>query len=511
MGVVRDYKIQSNKYLDRLIYILNEIDMKEKSQIIKSEVDSLINRYNPSIMFYGVYNAGKSSLVNALFGKYIAEVGDIPTTCKVTEYSYGGFKIVDTPGINGPDEHWIISENEIKKHDVILFVVDDSDTFDSLLVSQEIVRIVELKKPLILVMNIKNGPSYREEKIEKLISNINNVCKDKKIDNIQNKFDIIAVEIEAAYEGKIEENCELIKYTGIEDLESIISKSIKLINDTKMLIVPIDILIKEMQYIIEEIKNKIENTDEIKYIEKINMLEDIKKSVFINISYILRREINIISEKIFLLCSEGKNPESEISLFRNRIEDLVKYEFQKIGHLINLSLKNSSDSNFQPIESFQFESIDLKNLKYKKEETKDGFGEILDNIPIPIPTPMPIPIPVNIIYKALKILLGNSSGTLDEDSIKKIQEQNAKNIELANKKVTAIIDLNSKIRSKMYKLEEDYLDEIRNIIFNYFDENIESIKKEYTELFENDKNINLIIESLKNLLNEIEIFRSELL
>ena len=38
-----------------------------------------------TIMVYGVYNAGKSTLINALIGKEVAEVDDVPKTAIVSE------------------------------------------------------------------------------------------------------------------------------------------------------------------------------------------------------------------------------------------------------------------------------------------------------------------------------------------------------------------------------------------------------------------------------------------
>lgn len=39
-----------------------------------------LNDLNPKLMVYGIYNADKSTLVNALMGGEYAPVGDVPTT-----------------------------------------------------------------------------------------------------------------------------------------------------------------------------------------------------------------------------------------------------------------------------------------------------------------------------------------------------------------------------------------------------------------------------------------------
>ena len=48
-------------------------------------------------MLFGAYNAGKSTLINALLGEERAVVGDIPTTDAVHRYDWDGHIMLDTP------------------------------------------------------------------------------------------------------------------------------------------------------------------------------------------------------------------------------------------------------------------------------------------------------------------------------------------------------------------------------------------------------------------------------
>ena len=76
------------------------------------------------IMVYGVYNAGKSTLINALLGKEVAETGDVPLTDTVTAYRWLQYDILDTPGVDAPIEHQRVTENEMLKADAVIFVVN---------------------------------------------------------------------------------------------------------------------------------------------------------------------------------------------------------------------------------------------------------------------------------------------------------------------------------------------------------------------------------------------------
>ncbi|GAB5534736.1 MAG: dynamin family protein [Rubricoccaceae bacterium] len=94
----------------------------------------------------GEFNAGKSTLVNALFGRRVMEEGPVPTTDKITVLRYGEeeathrrsefvtehlvphpllqhLALVDTPGTNSiVREHQILTEDFVPRADLVLFV-----------------------------------------------------------------------------------------------------------------------------------------------------------------------------------------------------------------------------------------------------------------------------------------------------------------------------------------------------------------------------------------------------
>ena len=94
----------------------------------------------------GEFNAGKSTLVNALFGRRVMEEGPVPTTDKITVLRHGdaaethrrgefvtertvpaplleGMALVDTPGTNSIVlEHQALTEDFVPRADLVLFV-----------------------------------------------------------------------------------------------------------------------------------------------------------------------------------------------------------------------------------------------------------------------------------------------------------------------------------------------------------------------------------------------------
>lgn len=98
------------------------------------------------VVIVGEFNAGKSSVLNALFGEKLMEEGPVPTTAKITILRYGPEKseqpisdfvverrhpaellknmhLVDTPGTNSIiRQHQIITHDFIPRADLILFI-----------------------------------------------------------------------------------------------------------------------------------------------------------------------------------------------------------------------------------------------------------------------------------------------------------------------------------------------------------------------------------------------------
>ena len=75
-------------------------DMGKAFKPIALQFSEKKSKPDASIMVYGVYNAGKSTLINALIGQNIAPAGDIPLTDRVDEYRWGQYAILDTPGVD---------------------------------------------------------------------------------------------------------------------------------------------------------------------------------------------------------------------------------------------------------------------------------------------------------------------------------------------------------------------------------------------------------------------------
>ena len=112
---ITDYKGRVIEQFNNVRQLSEKAEMYSEFEEDYNKIDAQLKKITPSLMFYGVYNAGKSSLLNAIFGELKASVADIPETHKVTYYKWKSFDLVDTPGVNGPEEDFKISKPELDK------------------------------------------------------------------------------------------------------------------------------------------------------------------------------------------------------------------------------------------------------------------------------------------------------------------------------------------------------------------------------------------------------------
>lgn len=154
--LIRDHKQTILSLLQEGETLLTAIGDETRTQSLSEVRRDAETKTSPVIMFYGLYNAGKSTTINALCQADVAPVGDKPTTTTIQEVPWNGYTFIDTPGIDAHDDHTRTAEGAIQKSDVILFVMDNADTFDNALVYKAILDILDKGKPLAVVINQKN-------------------------------------------------------------------------------------------------------------------------------------------------------------------------------------------------------------------------------------------------------------------------------------------------------------------------------------------------------------------
>lgn len=202
------------------------------------EVDGLCETYNPqavasirelsrakkaqagaSIMVYGVYNAGKSSLINALLGQELAAVADVPETARVQGYRWGDFEVLDTPGIDAPLEHETITREQLVQSDVVIFVVNPLGVVEEEKTLDVLLELVLAGKMIFLVLNCKNrfDPIDLARIKDELSERIQQKAGNQKV---LGHIPIVEVNARSALKAKLENKQNLLNSSGFPKFES---------------------------------------------------------------------------------------------------------------------------------------------------------------------------------------------------------------------------------------------------------------------------------------------------
>lgn len=148
-----------------------------------------LQAYQPTLMFFGQYNAGKSTLINALLAEgehEVAPTSDAPCTSEITEYTFGDYTVFDTPGIQAPEEHERVSRDKLKEAHAVVFVMNTGGTHENLTMVNEIVEIWRSGRAVLVALNDRQGYDFDSPDVarivDKLCENLVKVAQDPQIE-----------------------------------------------------------------------------------------------------------------------------------------------------------------------------------------------------------------------------------------------------------------------------------------------------------------------------------------
>lgn len=191
---------------------------QEKSSFnneISNRVLPLLNSPKPKILVYGIYNGGKSTLVNAICGHEVAEVGNRPTTHETHPYDAGKYVLVDSPGIDAGRDAFekdvakkdeTIATEKIKECHVILFVVTSEGTFESKKNYEKMHDLMNMGIPFIIVLNDYGASKDEKEKHLQELNGIENkilenLQRESGIEDVTKKYSVIRVNAQLAWKA----------------------------------------------------------------------------------------------------------------------------------------------------------------------------------------------------------------------------------------------------------------------------------------------------------------------
>lgn len=196
---------------------------------IYAELKEKLDDNTLQVMLYGAYNAGKSTLINALIGQEKATVNDIPTTDTVDYYDWNGYRLLDTPGVNAPIDHEQTTIEQIKRTHVMLFVIREGDQ-DSKDLYQRLFEMIKLNKKVFIVLNhqLVTDPD-KATAYQKIIQILCEKASEYGVSNesIQ-QVKVLPMNLKTALTGRLKDNHpQLLEHSGYSEFIEVFNDWLK--------------------------------------------------------------------------------------------------------------------------------------------------------------------------------------------------------------------------------------------------------------------------------------------
>ena len=362
MYELKDYQSILNDKANRVRGFFEKYpeDSAEIAKMFTEINETKILKVKPEIMVYGIYNAGKSSILNELMGIDKAAVNDVPTTDSVNYYDWQGYKIADTPGVMAPIEHENVTQEHLKKADIVLFVMSTTGSNEKAENYQRMKAIADAGKKIIIVLNDKNGDMGKNEETIQIIKRQVAVNMQKVgIENVDERYCIVTVNALRARKGRLENKQNMLAKSGMEELKNVILTELKATTS-------FDILrrgIRQIENILSDFMNKLEKRENSELLKNMNrILESFNKQ-----KILIRRQINTyIDTQAEML---GDNLPQIIWSNRNKqdkINEIIGQEVErlneKIRREVQVQLTDAATILELELKSFAEIKIDEQNI-----------------------------------------------------------------------------------------------------------------------------------------------------
>lgn len=243
---------------------------------VNKKVLGLLQKQKPKVLVYGIYNAGKSTLVNVLCGKEVAEVGDCPTTAKTQPYDAGKYILMDTPGIDAPIEHELEANENMNNCHVILFVVSSKGGFETRKNYERMVEMIQRGLPFYIILNDRGSATTDEQEHQrelesiqqKIITNLIQVSGD---DHIDEKYEVITLNTKRAWTGIQKGKQILVEKSGIRALQLRLENLLRENGALQWLSTPLSTLKELLEEATDELQKQLGNQE---YAERRKKLMD---------------------------------------------------------------------------------------------------------------------------------------------------------------------------------------------------------------------------------------------
>ncbi|MGE4319551.1 MAG: dynamin family protein [Deferribacterales bacterium] len=325
----------------------NLIPEEDLDKIQKYVMNKLQNM-NPTISVFGAYNAGKSTLLNAILGEELFKVGDVPTTYNIDKHNWGSWTIYDTPGIDAPIEHEETTNEHLRESECILFVISTNGDFEMRALYEKLADLIQRGKPVLLVFNDKTGvlrkddPSSEAEIYSAIDINLDKIWEERNLGKYK-RPDRIIVNAKSALNAKLsaaqgEPKDALLIASGVPKLEQKLEGFIRNVNEDDIVNSIIDYLEKPFNEATVLLTKQIDDGYKKKIEETKAFLDNSKRKLLYDSEKLIRLGLKDICNNLSSIDpSEIKQAEAKVT---DALEDLV----DKLKSLLEERLREIEES-----------------------------------------------------------------------------------------------------------------------------------------------------------------------
>lgn len=449
-------------------FILIENELKNVDDILEKQLENYkeeradisqkLQEKNINIMFFGAYNAGKSTLINTLLKEKKAIVGDIPTTDTIDTYLWNDYKLLDTPGINAPIEHENISKEQLEKSDLIVFVIrkDDEDASSTY---KEIFDLLKKEKDIFLVFNYSglDKNTIGEGGVQLSIDRLNKImlleAKRHDIDDeLLKTINLIPINLKTALKARLENKEKLLEHANYLEFEERFTLWLNQYNSEHQILKTLKSQIDKQ--LLSPVINRLEiNQSELSVlVENLKLLISEKENLKMEIDRFIQNQISILLPKV-------------IELLENDNQQSIKNELSKVYEKIETHLSGILKESISTIER---ESLEL-NLIVPKKEGSNFDPKLL----LPLIATIPMPPQIKIIVTAIITITTTLFGGNDTETEMENERRREKALQISQ----ATQDIKSKILSSILKQSKEIIEKTFEKNINVINQKIKSEKE----------------------------------
>lgn len=335
-------------------------------QTVQTMFEDKRKKPDAHIMVYGVYNAGKSTLINALLGKVVAEIDDVPKTDSVSAYRWGQYDILDTPGVDAPIEHQQITDEEMSKADAVIFVVNPVGVVEELGTLSKLLELVKARKQVFLVFNEKQPLAIKDfQKLkDQTQSRLQELAAKSGLSNVLKDIPIVRLNAKSAFKAKTENKSALLESSGFPEFEKRLTEFLQGISQDTIYVRLKNALVDFLSGSLNILKMRSQADMVKKYDDLIKNIERNKNQVRRNVRQAIANERGRIANEIQRqlrrsVFGEENSSESDIE---KHIQAAFEYSVEKVNNI----LQNEVEALMQQLQ------VNIDNIQ--AEITPDNFA-----------------------------------------------------------------------------------------------------------------------------------------